>query len=342
MTTRDPRFSIPLPDYGDEAIASAHSLAVQIEARGELARLRLEDELAGVKPQPFEPRFLEEVYDRAADRIGQRRRAAAAEEAAVRAIDLVAEVLTVKDRVLAAQRAVACMGLVDFVERCDDAEAAPCPEREATWCPRTVIRVMGTLHPRPKPKPAPPRPPTPEERLVADGVRPDDAAFVCGRLPGASGAFFSVDYPAVRRVAAWLHDPREPPVLYVPGNKGVGKTAAAAWALLQAAVARCRFVSAYEISERARDREWVRVVLECDLLVVDDIGAEDLTEACKALVNRIAADRGNLGHSRSDRRTIWTGNASSADLVRRYEERWYDRVVGPPQEGRWIDGESLR
>jgi len=345
--------SIAMPEYGDDAIAKTKSLAVVIAARHELAMLWNEDDLLRRPRRKFAPSFLETVYDRAEDVVRDRR--------AVRAAqidtggDVVGDIAALRDKVLADQQGVACFGDSAFLHRCGDEVHKSCPQRSAAWCPRVRTHLDETLDmaktegKKPPPPAPPPTPPTPEERLVLDGVHPDDAAFVVGRVANRHGAHFSVDgSPAAQRVRDWLYDERGSPVLYLPGTKGVGKTCAAAWAMLQV-VGTSRMVDAYQLSARAREREWVDGWLEVDLLVVDEIGGEDLTEACRALVNRIAYVRGARGQVGGALRTIWTGNASGEDLIARYSERWYDRVVGSvvngkpvKEQGRWLKGESRR
>lgn len=122
------------------------------------------------------------------------------------------------------------------------------------------------------------------------------------------------------------------------GNKGTGKTVAAAWLCAKRSI-RARFVRAAEFARTSRysDAKFDEI-LRAKALCLDDVGAE------------FADDRGSLRVSLdelvdvfySEKKTlIVTTNASGKEFAQRYGERMIDRMR---QWGVWvaIDGESQR
>ena len=79
-----------------------------------------------------------------------------------------------------------------------------------------------------------------------------------------------------------------------------------------------KFRSGYGAYEPAADK-----YLECDLLIVDDLGAEFLNQFTVSCLYNLFNTRSNRGLS-----TIISTNLSSTALRDRYEDRIYSRIVG--------------
>lgn len=168
-----------------------------------------------------------------------------------------------------------------------------------------------------------------DERLDADGAE----AIVHDR---------ALDTRALQLVRAWVASSR--PALVLLGDRGQGKTVAAAWAL-----ARCagRYVRASDLCEMReagwRQRDAYQRHLRTELLVVDELGTEaDLTAAARMLQDVVDA------RQRRPRLTLLLGNQMSREeLAERYDPRTLDRLGTSGDEHgialfRLLRGRSLR
>ena len=79
-----------------------------------------------------------------------------------------------------------------------------------------------------------------------------------------------------------------------------------------------RFKNAYSQAEPKADK-----YLECDLLIVDDLGAEFVTPFTVSTIYNLVNTRQNRGLS-----TIISTNLSPKELSQKYEDRIYSRLVG--------------
>lgn len=165
-----------------------------------------------------------------------------------------------------------------------------------------------------------------------------------------------VETPALAFAKEWLvsmlrEDARA--ILVMAGPKGVGKTVAAVYALIKATPAPPSGFSAWPESQSPKFRHASEVaelgvfgteedkkargeLKRCKTLVVDDLGAEYMTEQCKVLWDSLVNARyGSAGA------TILTTNLTHEQFALRYGERVFDRIRG---RGEWydIDGESMR
>lgn len=144
------------------------------------------------------------------------------------------------------------------------------------------------------------------------------------------------DTPAIVRIREW--SPRKSAIV-LAGQKGCGKTVAAAWrALHWGRAATFRFVHAADLACIGRySAEW-KELLDAPALCIDDLGAEysDVKESFlvdfENLINRFYAN---------ERPLIVTTNMTVRALGERYGGRVYDRMIECAQ---WenVDGPSLR
>lgn len=164
------------------------------------------------------------------------------------------------------------------------------------------------------------------------------------------------DTPALVFVKEWLASSAGEdalPILVMAGPKGVGKTVAAVWAMMQAepppppgcrvwpADRGPRFRHVSEVAElglfnKDDERKARGEIKNTKCLVVDDVGVEYMSEMFLALWDSIVNARyGTNGF------TIFTTNLTADQFATRYGERVYDRIRG---RGAWydVDGESLR
>ena len=79
-----------------------------------------------------------------------------------------------------------------------------------------------------------------------------------------------------------------------------------------------KFRSGYARTENASDK-----YLECDLLIIDDLGTEFNTQFSVSCLYNIFTTRRNRGLS-----TIVSTNLSAEDITKRYDDRIYSRIVG--------------
>lgn len=145
---------------------------------------------------------------------------------------------------------------------------------------------------------------------------------------------------ALAATRAWLSDPKQW-ALVLRGDVGTGKTVAACWALKTVAkqaetVAFRRGGEIVRLSgfdEGARELSRLKAA---GLLVIDDIGAEQLTDWGRSLLSELLDTRceGRL-------RTVLTANPTWDELVKRLGSRIVDRLR---DGGRVVElsGESMR
>lgn len=143
---------------------------------------------------------------------------------------------------------------------------------------------------------------------------------------------------ALDRVAEW----NKQGVMYICGATGSGKSFAAAWCVYNLLLERvtaewdkpykwgelCDFqtswFSAYQVTlERAN----LSAAVAAGLLVLDDLGAESSSPNNKATILELIGQRYN-----NKAPTIITSNLTVTEMLDRYSQRFYDRVM----QGGWI------
>lgn len=129
-----------------------------------------------------------------------------------------------------------------------------------------------------------------------------------------------------KELTGWLA--RGQSTLFLAGAPGTGKTFAA-YALGSAAAARRMWVEAWNTVElleallpSAGSPETWSAVLECDLLILDDLAAPKVTDWASQAVYRIADKRVN-----EERRQVVTTNGSFEELVEKWGAPTMDRLV---------------
>lgn len=169
-------------------------------------------------------------------------------------------------------------------------------------------------------------------------------------------------YPAVRVVREWLANPNSPPIMFLAGGTGCGKTVAAAWALARMGGEYVRAVDLARRSEPYRGESAESLLMEPhELLVLDDLGTEKRKVVGKdaagrdvdapadsrfmpALYDMIDQRQGVIrrGTRWAPRRTLVTLNMSKAVFKSKYpEDRIHSRLA---QSCSWnaLDGADLR
>jgi DNA replication protein DnaC len=131
-----------------------------------------------------------------------------------------------------------------------------------------------------------------------------------------------------------------PRFLVLFGDRGLGKTVAAAWA---AANEVARFISAGELlrlftSRNDQDVLEMRQVYGARLLIVDDLGYERLSEEAQEMVHELVDRRQNR------RFTLITTNLTEAQLRARYGERGERAMDRINHQGGLlpVEGDNLR
>ena len=77
--------------------------------------------------------------------------------------------------------------------------------------------------------------------------------------------------------------------------------------------------------------------LECDLLIIDDLGTEFLNQFTVSCIYNLLNTRSNRGLS-----TIISTNLAPAELASRYEDRIYSRIVGRDYKVLFFEGKDYR
>ena len=93
-----------------------------------------------------------------------------------------------------------------------------------------------------------------------------------------------------------------------------------------------KFKSGYSPSESASEK-----YLECDLLIIDDLGAEFITQFSISALYNLINTRQNKGLS-----TIISTNLSAGELAGKYEGRIYSRIIGADYTVLRFEGEDHR
>lgn len=143
--------------------------------------------------------------------------------------------------------------------------------------------------------------------------------------------------PALVAAKAWWLSGK--PVLLLLGGVGSGKTTAAAWVLLrqlerEVGVQRpsggqpvdvAMFATAAEFNGLSdyhpESRAWLERLCHCQLLVLDNLGAERMGDGELSCVQRVIGERHATG-----RRTVLTSDMSGDAFRSRYGERVVDRI----------------
>ena len=77
--------------------------------------------------------------------------------------------------------------------------------------------------------------------------------------------------------------------------------------------------------------------LECDLLILDDLGTEFSTQFAVSVIYNLITTRKNKGLS-----TIISTNLSAEELTKRYDDRIYSRIVGSDYTTLYFSGSDYR
>lgn len=93
-----------------------------------------------------------------------------------------------------------------------------------------------------------------------------------------------------------------------------------------------KFKSGYSPSESASEK-----YLECDLLIIDDLGAEFITQFSISALYNLINTRQNKGLS-----TIISTNLSAGELAGKYEGRIYSRIIGADYTVLRFEGDDHR
>ena len=93
-----------------------------------------------------------------------------------------------------------------------------------------------------------------------------------------------------------------------------------------------KFRSGYNRGEQISDK-----YLECDLLIIDDLGAEFVTQFSISALYNLINTRQNKGLS-----TIISTNLSASELAGKYEGRIYSRIIGSDYTVLRFEGEDRR
>jgi hypothetical protein len=228
--------------------------------------------------------------------------------------DTMAEISRIAERMIARFASLPCVGEVAKIPACSSGFAATCPERDTPACPRRIaaFELERQVDNR-------------RERLRAAGVPERAATLVTSpKLDDSIVAF--------KLVRAWLTSGQQHLVLC--GPVGVGKSVAAAHALLVSGGA---WISASEAGSVAiEDRDRMKRLERANLLVIDDVGTEIDKGWSIATIRKLV-------EGRADRmlRTLITSNLvrSSFELI--LEARAVDRILG---DGEIVEfgGKSLR
>jgi len=184
------------------------------------------------------------------------------------------------------------------------------------------------------------------KRLSGWGIPPREIDLVLTGLRDTTSLAFVKDWLRSADAA------QGPTMLVMAGPKGVGKTIAAIYAMMHSdpwlphgdkwkpdQIPRFRHVS--DVAEvklfgDEEDRKKRHEIKSSQMLVVDDVGVEFMSEMFLALFDSIVNARyGSMG------RTILTTNLTADQFSTRYGSRVYDRIKG---RGDWydIDEESMR
>lgn len=177
-----------------------------------------------------------------------------------------------------------------------------------------------------------------EARAAVWWNRPGTARFAAARPDGIDDQQYGAD------LRAWLTEPYKP-TLYLHGKQGTGKTHCA-YALGNAAVEAGLWVVAWSMpdlnaalrpSAEGDPQAWPAVT-RCNLLIIDDVGAEKHNEWTQEQFYRLIDYRyrehqGDPQRPRRHRRTIITTNVDGSDFLDRY---------GAPLVSRILDGAMRR
>ncbi len=93
-----------------------------------------------------------------------------------------------------------------------------------------------------------------------------------------------------------------------------------------------RFKNGYSNAENRSDK-----YLECDLLILDDLGTEFITNFTVSCLYNLINTRGNRGLA-----TIISTNLSPEELSKKYEDRIYSRLVGTGYRVLLFNGRDIR
>lgn len=161
------------------------------------------------------------------------------------------------------------------------------------------------------------------------------------RFRDAATSDLSDEQDPDRKIARWWTDGDLTLVLR-SDTTGVGKTHAAFAIGNEAVAEHGAWAAAWTVSELnealrpGRDETALDVACECDLLVLDDLGTEHLTEWTVERLLVVLDAR-----SRNEKRTIVTTNLSGEVILDRYGDRILDRILDRSWSVK-IDGVSRR
>ena len=177
-----------------------------------------------------------------------------------------------------------------------------------------------------------------ETNKIRTAITPEDyRAIVRGTL--------DLTKSALRMTRGWVDSvrgsrgaKRHVRYLSLVGEKGLGKTVAAAWAIAELGG---YYLSANALRELAESRDWRdaerrQAVLDAALVVLDDLGTESLSPETQGYVHRLIDERQSVKYG-----TIITTNLDGAAIEARYGDRAWSRLS---HQGAICDviGDSMR
>jgi DNA replication protein DnaC len=202
------------------------------------------------------------------------------------------------------------------------------PERPATnaWrdrIPAAALAEAERLGPLPKVQGE-----SPEDRAERLAIQAQNRAKRwTERLPSiyVAARLNQVDAEYAPRLARWLSDP-DARTLVLAGSVGTGKTYAA-YAVGHEAVAQGRWVEAWTLhdllvaSRPDGDKDALENARECDLLILDDLGATKVSEYAQETITALLDAR-----LRTGRRQIVTTNLPWQPIEDAWGRRFTDRL----------------
>lgn len=174
-----------------------------------------------------------------------------------------------------------------------------------------------------------------DEKRIAERLKESG----CGERSMAVAAA-PTESEALAAARRWLVNEKDRWCLTLQGNVGNGKSVAAAWCLRQAArVHSVRWRQCSEVTKMSSygpDAADFAKLKSVRLLVLDEVGAEHLTDNARSLLSELLNARyeGSL-------RTVLTANLDEKTLEARLGRRIFDRIR---HGGRWVElkGKSMR
>lgn len=240
--------------------------------------------------------------------------AAQAEREKAETSEVLAHISSIAEAAIARFRDAPCGGSLEGLPRCTDAVERECKLSGEPSCPRQ-IRAFDESREAAKLT----------ERLAEAGI--PRALLEVALSPGPTLARTRVD--------DWL--PGTERLLVLAGPPGVGKSVAAAYAIRRY---RGTWVRASQIGKAQGFDGEAKALLyrlrNTRLLVIDDVGAENVTDFSRSALEDLVGERYDDGV-----RTILTTNLDAKTFKATYTARLCDRIAGE-QAFHWVAGKSMR